>query len=231
VSTTPHAATTETSTRRKPGRPRAFEDEDVFVETTRLLLEGGISTVTLQRVAAAVGTSHQAISQRFASKSGLLQAYYTWLQEQFEANNRIMTEPHDSPLATLRARYLLGTGVSNPERPVQELYAMPLMLELRRDPEVYRRMQAVSPTFNTLLVVLLNEAQAVGELRMCDSEELAELILTASVGGTIIWRMNPVGSMMEMMDRQIRAALRPWITDKAPVWRDEAGLGSGTGIS
>jgi AcrR family transcriptional regulator len=207
-------------TRKGPGRPRAFQDEDVFVVTTQLLLEGGISVVTLQRVASALGMTHQAISQRFSSKSGLLQAYYDWMQDKFNRNNDVMIGPHDSPLAAIRARFLLGTGAANPQDPVQEIYAMPLMLELRRDPQVNSRMRSVPPVFETRLVQLLDEAQSVGELKPCNSVDLAALILAASIGGTVVWRMDPHGSILDVMDGHIRAALRPYLTGKSPLWQD-----------
>lgn len=207
-------------TRKGPGRPRVFQDEDVFVVTTQLLLEGGISVVTLQRVASALGMTHQAISQRFHSKSGLLQAYFDWMRAKSNQYDEIMIGPHESPLAAIRNRFLLGTGVSNPLEPVQEIYAMPLMLELRRDPQVNSRIRSAPPVFETRLVQLLDEAQDVGELKPCDSKELAALILAASIGGTVIWRMDPKGSILDVMDGHIRAALRPYLTGKSPLWQD-----------
>ncbi len=206
---------------RRPGRPRSFEDEDVFVVTSQLLLEGGISAVTLQAVARELGLTHQAISQRFASKSGLLSAMYEWHSGRSQAYNEAMRGPHASPLTAIRERFLLGTGAANPDEPVPELYGMPLMLELRRDPGVVARMRSVADGFDTRLVELLDAAQAAGELHPCNSVALAELILAASIGGTIIWRVAPQGSIMAMMDRYIATALRPYLTDKAPVWREQ----------
>lgn len=214
------ATRVNSSPSRKPGRPRAFQDDDVFIVTTHLLLEGGISAVTLQRVASALGITHQAISQRFSSKSGLLQAYYDWMQAKFETHNDIMIGPHASPLEAIRARFLLGTGVVNPNDPVQEIYAMPLMLELRRDPGVHSKIRSVPTVFEVRLVNLLDEAQKVGELRPCNSSDLAALILAASIGGTVVWRIEPTGSILDVMDRHIRTALRPYLTEKSPVWRD-----------
>jgi AcrR family transcriptional regulator len=206
---------------RRPGRPRSFEDEDVFIITTRLLLEGGIGAVTLQAVARELGLTHQAISQRYASKSGLLTAFFEWLRGRSLAYNEAMRSPISSPLAAIRERFLLGTGAANPEDPVPELYSIPLMLELRRDPEVLARMRSFSDQFDSRLAELLERAQAEGELRPCDSVALADLIFAAAIGGTIIWRMNPSGSIMELMDHYIAAALRPYLTDQAPVWREQ----------
>ncbi|CAN5711710.1 hypothetical protein BH09CHL1_BH09CHL1_32380 [soil metagenome] len=169
---------------RKRGRPRAFEDDEVFRIISDLLLNGTLSDVTLERVAKLAGATNQAISQRFSSKSGMLVSYLTWIGDIARADVAAICASADSPLQRFRSVMTLPINprvLANPSPNPAENW-MPILLELDRDPELARINDEGRKQFIGVVLGLIEEAQAAGELRAADPRRILELVWAVLVG-------------------------------------------------
>jgi AcrR family transcriptional regulator len=169
---------------RKRGRPRAFEDDQVFRIISGLLLEGGLSDVTLERVAKLAGATNQAISQRFSSKAGMLVSYLTWIGDIARADVAEICASADSPLQRFRSVMTLPINprvLTNPSPNPADNW-MPILLELDRDPDLARINVEGREQFIGVVLQLLREAQDAGELRAGDPSKILELVWAVLVG-------------------------------------------------
>src|SRR3954452_16219965 len=86
------------------GRPRVFQNEDVFRAVTRVLTQSGYGQLTFDSIAMELGCTGPALSRRFGAKQALVAAYLDWMlngiHERFEAAKHT----DGSPLAALLAR-------------------------------------------------------------------------------------------------------------------------------
>jgi AcrR family transcriptional regulator len=167
---------------RDGGRPRSFENEDVFRGTAAVLARLGHGGLSLEAVAQEVGVSGPAISKRFGSKPALLRAYLSWTIQ--TARERFWTSRarHASPLAALWARYLMPFE----DRP-EELGAFSGWLDMRKDPDLAPLLQERRHVWETEAASLLADAQEAGELIACDVNALACAVTAALAGSTLHW--------------------------------------------
>jgi AcrR family transcriptional regulator len=167
---------------REGGRPRSFENGDVFRATARALAHLGYSGLTLEAVAQEVGCSAPALSKRFGSKRALLRAYLEWTIEMAGERFRAVRQQHASPLAALRARYLIPVE----ERP-EEFSAVTGASEMRNDPDFRPILLARRQSWNAEVAALLTAAREAGELVACDTDELARTMGAALTGAIVLW--------------------------------------------
>ncbi|MCC6703358.1 MAG: helix-turn-helix transcriptional regulator, partial [Thermomicrobiales bacterium] len=88
-------------------RKRRFENEDAFWATTRVLMTDGYARLTLAAVGKELGCSAPALSKRFGSKRGLIEAYLEWSEETIRERFALVRGRFASPLEALLNRYLL----------------------------------------------------------------------------------------------------------------------------
>jgi AcrR family transcriptional regulator len=195
------------------GRPRSFEDAQVFQITTRILIEGGLESLTLQRIAADLGVSHQAIAQRFVSKVGLLEAYFGWYSEIVGAAQRTMRATFTSPLELIRAYLvqplspeLVGREWNNPN-----VGWIIILLELQREPALTEIVHAQNRRGTRMLGDLFAAAQDAGELREGDPYWIAELALATVTGAVVQWLFHHTGDISAKLSRCRDAVLAPYV--------------------
>lgn len=167
---------------REGGRPRSFENGDVFRATSAVLSRFGYTKFTLDAVAQQVGVSGPAISKRFGSKQALLRAYLEWMLRMASERFQAVRALHTSPLAALRTRYLMPFE----ERP-EELSAYAGWLDMRNNPEFAPLLQERRRIWESEAAALLADARDAGELTECDTDELARTVTAALTGATIHW--------------------------------------------
>lgn len=167
---------------REGGRPRSFENDDVFRATATVLSRLGYSRLSLDAVAQEVAVSGPAISRRFGSKQGLLRAYLAWSIETARQRFCTVRTLHASPLAALCARYLIPFD----ERP-EELSAFTGWLDMRCDDELAPLLQARKTMWEEESASLLAAAREAGELTDCDTGALARSLTAALAGATLLW--------------------------------------------
>ncbi len=167
---------------RDGGRPRSFENEDVFRATAAVLARLGHGGLSLEAVAQEVGVSGPAISKRFGSKRALLREYLAWTVQNARTRFHTSREQHASPLAALWARCLMPFE----DRP-EELSAFSGWLDLRKDPDLAPLLQERRQVWETEAASLLAEAQEAGEVIACDVNALASAVTAALSGATLHW--------------------------------------------
>jgi AcrR family transcriptional regulator len=194
---------------KKRGRRRTFEDIDAFQHVTNILLEGGMSAFSLPALARRVGCSHQSLSERFASRAGLLQAYRNWTNSIFRENVLEIRKQTPSPIEQVRQLLLMpldprivGTdGVFAPG-----LWVI-LSLEFRREAVLVESITDGQRRLGELLRSMVEDAQQQDELREGDPGLIAEALLTATTGAAVLWLLRPVDEILEKMERSFEGTL------------------------
>jgi AcrR family transcriptional regulator len=198
---------------REVGRPRTFQDDDVFLATARVLSRLGARRLTLEAVAREVGCTKQALIGRFGSKRALIRAYLAWDDAVVAERFRAVRRTHDSPLAALRARFALPAE----ERPDEVIdavgYANVLVfyLEAGSDPELRELFARHVRVFETEIAALLRHAQEAGELRGCDPPAVAHHLMMAMTGASTMWAADPRGSVVDRISEAVEVILRPYL--------------------
>jgi AcrR family transcriptional regulator len=201
----------ETNARR--GRRRTFEDVQVFRLTTRILVSEGLGSLTLQRIAKEIGVTHQAISNRFSSKVGLLESYASWFADMAEHDRAALREQVTSPLETAR-RFLvqpLNPQLFGHEKNNPNVGWIIIMLELQREPALAEMVSIQNQRTVQAIGDLLSAAQELGEVGPCNSLRLAELALAAVSGAVVQWIFTPTGDIRERLIECRDAVLDPFI--------------------
>ena len=93
------------------GRPRAFQDDDVYRVMTNVISDVGYSGLTFALIAAQIKCTTSALIRRFGDKRSLVQGFILWLAEQQEAAFQQYRDKQVSPLNMLRG------GPSSRNRP------------------------------------------------------------------------------------------------------------------
>jgi AcrR family transcriptional regulator len=195
------------------GRPRSFSDEDVFAAVTRVAQEQGFVGLSLAAIAKQLGCTGQALNARFGSRMGLLVAYVDWASARDVERFQQVRAEHTSPLETLRARFHLPLEGREEELSsgADHLRIMSLILESAEFPEYAQRIRHRIDVFEHQLSLLIQEANAAGELNADNPEGLAHLIMVGTSGGSILWPAGGQGSIVDEVNRIIELLLAPYL--------------------
>jgi AcrR family transcriptional regulator len=198
---------------RRRGRPPSFETEDAFRVASGILLSQGIGKLTLLEVARRLGTSHQALGQRFSSRDGFLNAYADWLRGIILDDIRAIIASTSSPLAAAREIAILPINprVIGDEGPPRQAVASLLGIELQREPIIHARNLVPDVELASIFTQLVERAQAAGELAPADPGEVFEAVFTAVTGAAILWTFQPLEDLVEKMIRCRERALAPFL--------------------
>jgi len=188
---------------KRRGRHRTFEDVEVFQQVALILLEGGMSSFSLPRLAQRVGCSHQSLSERFSSRAGLLHAYQQWTISIFRENVAELQQQFPSPIEQIRQLLLmpLDERIGGAGRFHSPGLWVVLFLEAQRDPALAEDLAESQTAIQALLRDMVKEAQRQGELRAGDPVLIAEALLTSTTGAAVIWLLHPVEDVFEKMER------------------------------
>lgn len=186
---------------RSAGRPRVYDDRDIFVAVARVLARAGFSGVTVAAVAAELGCTGPGLSKRFGTRHDLLLAYLAWSTEQAQERFRRVRERHASPLAALRARVEIPVDERRDEMAdpagyanLVTLYYAGVVDPILRPAILRRRAVLAAETAR-----LLAEAVEAGELVACEPERLSRVLLAALTGVAQLAAMCPPGTGMEQL--------------------------------
>lgn len=188
---------------KKRGRHRTFEDIEAFHQVAMILLEGGMSSFSLPRLARRVGCSHQSLSERFTSRAGLLRAYQQWTMSIFQENVAELHRQFSSPIERIRRLLLmpLDERIGGAGRLHSPGLWVVLFLEAQRDPALADDLVESQTSIHALLRDMVADAQRQGELRAGDSALIAEALLTSTTGAAVIWLLHPVEDVFAKMER------------------------------
>jgi AcrR family transcriptional regulator len=189
-------------------RPRETSDEQILAATARVMQRLSPTQLTLAEVAKEAGVVPATLIQRFGTKRGLLLAMCRTapgaVPEQFAAARA----KYASPLKTLIELYAECTSFA----PTPEAMANGL---------AYLRIDLTDPDFHVITLAqfaairdetkkLLDAAVAAGELRKCDTAQLARLIQDTNGGAMLSWAVYREGPVAAWVRRDLEALLAPY---------------------
>ena len=203
---------------RRGGRPQSFSDEQVFQTITELVVAGGMNAVSLPAIAKRVGCSHQAVTNRFATRDNLLRAYGGWyLDNLLRAEARVRSEDRGALQALIdflaggATDEMLGVpGLGGPAEPVK------LMMEFDREPVLrdffapFRRQTA------EWMAERIAQAQIEGDIRAdSNASDVAEALMYAVSGAVVLYAFAEPEVVRERTRRATALALRPYRTPQS----------------
>ena len=204
---------TKTTRSRDTGRPRTFSDEDAFLATADAIARLGYGRLTLEAVARRIGCTRQALVRRFGSKHALVLAYLEWVVDGAPGRYRVLRDAHSSPLAVLRARFLLPVEerpyeVGDPEGQGNILV---FFVGARDDPQFHAALARLQAVYETEVARLISEAQTAREVTAVDPSELGHTLIAATTGEILLWAADPGGSVVGRIARVFDAVVAPYL--------------------
>lgn len=197
----------------KVGRPRAFQDDDVYRVMMGVISEVGYARLTFALIAAEIKCTTSALIRRFGDKRSLVQGFILWITKQQEALFGQSEGRNLSPLDVLRARFYLPVSAVASHDDSQdgrraELF-LSFFIEARSEPAYRPQLAKLTSEFEAQAADTIRAAVKAGQLKPCDEAELAHTIVVALVGAQSVWLDHKRGSMIDEMDRVWSAVLRP----------------------
>lgn len=185
--------------RRHVGRPRTYNDDEVFLATASVLARNGHAGLTLAAVAADLGCTAPALNNRFGSKGDLLIAFLEWSTVLAQTRFDQVRDEHSSPLSALRARFSMPAEDRQDEMMAPRGYANLVMLSFAAasDPVLRPILDRRRQLFEEQIWTLLRDAYAAGELVECDTRRLAWVLLTALTGTAHLMALGHPGQTIE----------------------------------
>ena len=189
-------------------RPRETSDEEILAATARVMQRRSPTQLTLADVAKEAGVVPATLIQRFGTKRGLLLTLCGTapggVAEQFAAA-RVR---HKSPLKALIELYADCTSFAPTPQAMANGLAW-LQNDLT-DSDFHSITLAQFRAIRGETKRMLDEAVAAGELRTCDTGELARLIQHLNGGAMLAWAVYRQGSVSSWVHRELEALLKPY---------------------
>jgi AcrR family transcriptional regulator len=202
---------------REVGRPRLFEDIEIFEATTRVMRRLGTTKLTLNAVAKELGYSAPALHRRFGSKPDLIRSYLEWrLQAATERFNETRCS-EESPLEALRVRYRVPLEArpdetQNPTDPAGRSNAFAFWFEMLHHAEFGGIVATRSQIYEAEITYLLNAAVAQGELDpACDVPIVARILFSSLLGITMRWYEGSGETLVEARSKIIEGVIAPYL--------------------
>lgn len=164
--------------------------------------------LTLKDVAKEAGVVPATLIQRFGTKRGLLLAVCRSAPGTVPGQFAAALAKYGSPLKTLVELYVECSGfASTPEAMANGLAYLQIDLT---DPEFHAITLAQFSAIRDETKRLLDDAVADGELRPCDTADLARLIQQVNGGAMLDWAVYRKGSLAAWLRRSLESLLAPY---------------------
>jgi AcrR family transcriptional regulator len=198
----------ESLARKMSPRPRQTSDEEILAATARVMQRRSPTQLTLADVAKEAGVVPATLIQRFGTKRGLLLALCRSAPASVPQEFAAARAKHKSPLKALIELFSeCSAFVPTPEAMANGLAYLQIDLT---DPEFHAITLAQFRAIRDETRKLLEEAVATGELRPCDTAELARLIQHLNGGAMLAWAVYREGSVASWVRRELEALLDPY---------------------
>ena len=199
---------------RKVGRPRAFQDEDVYRAMARVIGEVGYTGLTFSLIAVQIGCTTSALIRRFGDKRALVQGFITWLERQQSDRFAGGKAAIASPLEALKARWFIGDAASvstevDPSNP--ESY-LAFFIEARCEPAYRPHLARLNQDFEAGAAAILAEAHTANEIAECDFGRVAHSLNCAMTGAISLWMDNPAQPLATELNSVFDAVVAPYRT-------------------
>ena len=195
--------------KREVGRPREFADEDVFPATTQAIKLYGYRGLSMRKIALLMNRSAPALTNRFGSLIGLLDAYLDWSADLSQTRFEQVRNEYPSPLEALRARFRIPAQ-ERPDEVAEDSSNAPYLiffLEGRLDPNLEPIIDRHRRRFEEGIVDLLERAREAGEITVSDAQALAHSILSALSGAEMMWSPRQEVSLFEVQEQVLDTVL------------------------
>lgn len=202
------------------GRPRKFDDHDVFLATARAAGRNGYARLTLGTIAAEVTCTAPALVDRFGSKDGLLQAYLRWCNDRVRERFQQVRAENDSPMEALKARFRIPREerIDEVGEDAKAYFNLTLFyISSISVPQLREQGLQRGRIYEEELALMLSEAVAAGELSGCDPARLARTLLATLSGAALQWVSDESQAIEERVLEAIDALTAPYrITPALP---------------
>jgi len=189
-------------------RPRQTSDQEILAATARVMQRRSPTQLTLADVAIEAGVVPATLIQRFGTKRGLLLAACRTAPASVPHAFAAARARHRSPLKALIELYVDGTAFApTPEAMANGLAYLQIDLT---DPDFHAITLAQFRAIRDETRKLLEETVAAGELRPCDTAELARLIQHVNGGAMLAWAVYRESSVASWVRRELVTLLRPY---------------------
>jgi AcrR family transcriptional regulator len=190
-------------------RPRETSDEAILAATARVMQRRSPTQLTLADVAKEAGVVPATLIQRFGTKRGLLLAVCRTAPASTSQEFADARSKHQSPIKALVELFVEGTAFApTPEAMANGLAYLQIDLT---DPDFHAITLAQFRAIRRETKKLLDEAAAAGELRICDTGELARIIQDTHGGAMVSWAVYREGSVAAWVRRDLEALLAPYL--------------------
>jgi AcrR family transcriptional regulator len=189
-------------------RPRETSDEEIVLATMRVMQRRSPLELTLADVAKEAGVVPATLIQRFKTKRGLLLAVCrtgpTGVADQFAAAR----EKYSFALTALIELYVECSGfAATPEAMANGLAYLQIDLT---DPDFHAITLKQFTAIRDATKELLDAALAAGELKPCDTAELARLVQHVNGGAMLDWAVYRKGTLANWIRRSMEGLIAPY---------------------
>jgi AcrR family transcriptional regulator len=189
-------------------RPRETSDEEILAAAARVMQRRSPAQLTLADVAKEAGVVPATLIQRFGTKRALIltlcRSAPSGVAQQFAAARA----QHQSPLTALVELYADCTSFApTPEAMANGLAWLQNDLS---DPDFHAITLEQFRAIREETKSLLDAAVSRGELRPCNTAQLARLIQHTNGGAMLAWAVYRQGSVASWVRRELEALLLPY---------------------
>jgi AcrR family transcriptional regulator len=189
-------------------RPRETSDEEILAAAARVMQRRSPTQLTLADVAKEAGVVPATLIQRFGTKRALIltlcRSAPSGVAQQFAAARA----QHQSPLTALVELYADCTSFApTPEAMANGLAWLQNDLS---DPDFHAITLEQFRAIREETKSLLDAAVSRGELRPCNTAQLARLIQHTNGGAMLAWAVYRQGSVASWVRRELEALLLPY---------------------
>jgi AcrR family transcriptional regulator len=208
------SASGDTGSIRKVGRPRAFEDADVFKAISTVLVRDGFHELTLSAVANELHVSTPALARRFGDKHEMLEAYLAASDANIARYLERLKQEYSSPLDSLRARWRLPVRNTPEEYEGREGAAawVQFLLCVRTDPAYGPMLERHTRFWEDGVCERLETAHDAGEIIETDFAMLAHVLCSAMTGSMLFWFEHRRGDLWDDITAIFDFVIGPYYT-------------------
>ena len=188
-------------------RPKSIPDEQILEAAERALERIGPANLSLADIGREAGLAPATLLQRFGSKRDLR---LRMLERADEVGDRTL-EARTRSRTTLGAVFRLLEGLADRTQTAEGLAHQLTFLQMDlADTEFRHRALRQARTTRRALRELLNEAVAHGELRPCNTRQLAKAAHATAVGALTLWAVHREGQARRCVRTSLTTLLDPY---------------------
>ncbi len=196
-------------------RPQTISNDEVLDGTARMIGRLGIMRLTLSDVATELRITPGTLVHRFGSKRELLLSLMRRSVEKSAGRIAALRSAAGSrsPYGMLLA--LGDRAAGHVETPAALANNLTFFQVNLGDPQFHRLMRARARGLRREIRTLTRQAVAAGELRPCNTEQLARTLQATINGSLLQWAIEQQGSLTSWIRSNLETVLRPFARRRA----------------